>query len=176
MRFTAARVSLVIFAFATTIFSAGPASAQSAEAQKPALYTYVSEWAVPRSMWAEYQKMEASGNDSMNKLVADGTLVSFGDYTVLNHQEGHATHGSWFQANSMANLLKVLESVRTAPDATSPSLVASKHWDYIMESHEYGAHSGTFKNGYLRVGHWKYKPNPSDHDGTITKPRIVSLL
>jgi len=176
MRSKATRVFLVMFALAATAFSVSPASAQSAGAEKPPLYTYVSEWAVPRGMWAEYQKMEASGNDNLNKLVADGTLVSFGDYTILNHQEGQSTHGSWFQANSIANLLKVLEGVRTAPDATSPVLGASKHWDYIMESHDYNSHSGTFKNGYLRVGHWKYKAGASDPDGKIMKAVVVAML
>jgi hypothetical protein len=76
----------------------------------------------------------------------------------------------------MANLLKVLESVRTAPDATSPVLVASKHWDYVLESHDYGAHSGTFKNGYLRVGYWKYKANANDPDDKVMKSTVVAML
>lgn len=170
------RVVFAVCAVAASVFCVGRVSAQSAEARKPVLYTYVSEWSIPRSMWADYQKQEAGTDDSMNKLVGDGTLISFGSYTILNHQEGHATHGSWFQAGSMANLLKVLETIRTAPDATSPVLAASKHWDYIFESHDYAAQSGSFKNGYLRVGMWKYKSGASDPDGKIMKGVVVSLL
>jgi hypothetical protein len=158
------------------LFSAGPSSAQTAGTEKPPLYTYVSEWTVPRAMWADYQKMVAGENDGMNKLVAEGTLIAYGDYTILNHQEGLPTHGSWFQAGSMANLMKALEGIRSAPDATSQVLAASKHWDLILVSRNYNAHSGTFKNGYLRVGTWKYKAGASDPDGKIMKATAVALL
>jgi hypothetical protein len=170
------RFFLVVCAFAASMYQVSPASAQSTSAEKPPLYTYVSEWSVPRAMWADYQKMTAGEMDAMNKLVADGTLISFGSFTILNHQEGLPTHGSWFQASSMANLLKVLEDVRTAPASTSQPLAASKHWDYILQSHNYNARSGNFKNGYLRVGHWKYKAGASDPDGKIMKASAVALL
>jgi len=149
-------------------------SAQSQGAEKPVLYTYVSEWTVPRAMWADYLKTDAADVEIMKKAVADGTIVSFGSYAVVNHQEGHPTHGTWFSATSMANILKVLEGVRSAPGATAPPLAAAKHWDYILESHDYNAHSGTFTNGYLRVGNWRAKA--SDPDGKILKATFVTLL
>jgi len=150
--------------------------AQTAAAEKPAAYTYVSEWTVPRAMWAQYQKEEDADLDAMKKAVADGTLVSFGNFTVLNHQEGEPTHGSWFSASSMANLMKVLEARRTAPTATSPALAASKHWDYILSSRDYNSHSGTFTNGYLRVARWPAKAGGSDPDGKILKATMVAIL
>ena len=53
-------------------------------------------------------------------VVADGTIVGFGEFAVLNHQEGASdAHGSWFSATAMANLMKVLEARRNAPAATS---------------------------------------------------------
>jgi LAO/AO transport system kinase len=67
----------------------------------------------------------------------------------------------------MANILKVLEGLRSGPDATGPVFSASKHWDYILQSRDYNAHAGTFNNGYLRVGNWKYKAGASDPDGKI---------
>lgn len=176
MKRNIAKVCLALCVVAACMCAARTASAQAMNAEKPPLYTYVSEWSVPRAMWADYQKMEATEDDSMNKMVADGSILSFGSYTVLNHQEGRPTHGSWFQASSMASLLKVLENVRTAPAAASPVLAASKHWDYILESHNYSARAGTFKNGYLRVGHWKYKAGASDPDGKIMKATAVALL
>jgi len=166
----------VLCVLAIAMLLAGTAWTQSVSQEKPPLYTYVSEWTVPRAMWVDYQKMEASGNDAMNKLVADGTIVSYGSYSVLNHQEGQPTHGSWFSAHSMANLMKVLEGLRSRPDATGPILSATKHWDLILESREYNAHSGTFKNGYLRVGNWKYKAGTSDPDGKIMKATMVAML
>jgi hypothetical protein len=152
-----------------------PALAQSA-AEKPAVYTYVSEWTVPRAMWADYDKQQAAGNDAMKKSVADGSLLGYGNFAVVNHQEGAPTHGSWFSASSMANLMKVLEGLRAAPAATSPVFAASKHWDYILSSRDYNAHSGTFTNGYLRVATWTEKPDASDPGGRIVKATLGALL
>jgi hypothetical protein len=102
--------------------------------------------------------------------------VSFGDFAVVNHQEGAPTHGSWFAASSMANLMKVLEGLRAAPTATSPVFAASKHWDYILSSRDYNAHSGTFTNGYLRVATWTGSAGANDPGGKIVKSSMVALL
>jgi hypothetical protein len=176
MRIRLLRVVLVLCALMFVPVRANRVVAQSQSAEKPALYTYVSEWTVPRAMWADYLKGDAADIDIMKKAVADGSIVSFGSYTVVNHQEGQPTHGTWFSANSMANILKALENVRTAPGATAPALAAAKHWDYIMESHNYDAHPGTFANGYLRVGTWRTKADSGDPDGKILKTTMVALL
>jgi hypothetical protein len=169
-------IAFVVCAFVIAMLMAGTAWTQTASQEKAPLYTYVSEWTVPRAMWNDYQKSQAGEEEGMKKLVADGTLVSFGSFSVLNHQEGSPTHGSWFSAHSVANLMKVLEGLRTRPDATGPVLSASKHWDLILESKDYGAHSGSFKNGYLRVGSWKYKAGATDPDGKILKATMVAML
>jgi hypothetical protein len=173
-RFIGFRVLLCAFALA--LLCANGLWAQSQSAEKPVSYTYVSEWAVPRAMWADYQKIEAAGNDNMKKAVADGTLTGFGNFSVLNHQEGSPTHGSWFTASSLANILKVLEGLRAAPASVAPPLAASKHWDYILSSRTYDSHSGTFTNGYLRVGNWRPKAGSSDPDGKVMKATIGALL
>ncbi len=167
---------VLVSVLALTGLHGGSAAAQSAAAEKPVVYTYVAEWAVPRAMWAEYQKQEDGELDAMKKAVADGTIVSFGEFAVLNHQEGEPTHGSWFSATSMANLMKVLEARRSVPAATSPVLAASKHWDYIMTSTNHNGHAGTFTNGYLRVGRWPGKAGANDPDGKILKATIVAVL
>jgi hypothetical protein len=156
--------------------SSSAALAQSASAEKPPVYTYVSEWAVPRAMWADYQKQMSREDEAVKKAMADGTLIAYGSYSVLNHQEGQATHGSWFSANSLANIIKFLEQLRASPDSTSPALAASKHWDYILRSENYNYHSGNFSNGYLRVSNWSYKPGANDPDGKILKSTMVAML
>ena len=153
-----------------------PAKAQTAAAEKPAVYTYVSEWAVPRAMWADYKKEDDADLEAMKKAMADGTIVSYGSFAVLNHQEGSPTHGSWFTATSMANLMKVLESLRNAPGATAPVLAASKHWDFILRSTEHNGHAGTFTNGYLRVARWPAKAGGNDPDGKIQRATMVGIL
>jgi len=176
MRIRSIGTLLVLCALTLLPLSANRAAAQSQSPEKPVLYTYVSEWSVPRAMWADYLKNDAADNEMLKKAVADGTLISFGAFTVLNHQEGAPTHGTWFSAGSMANILKFLEGLRTTPGATSPPLAAAKHWDYIMESHDYNSQSGTFTNGYLRVGNWRAKAGSSDPDGKIMKATMVALL
>jgi hypothetical protein len=156
--------------------SADRATAQSQSSEKPAQYTYVSEWAVPRAMWGDYLKGEAADIDLMKKGVADGVITGFGTFAVLTHQEGNPTHGTWFNATSIANILKFLEILRNAPGATDAPLAASKHWDYLLESHDYAGHSGTFTNGILRVGRWAPSAGGSDPDGKILKATMVSLL
>ncbi len=176
MRIRSIGVLLLLCVLALVPLSANRAAAQSQSAEKPALYTYVSEWTVPRAMWADYLKGDAADVDIMKKAVADGSIVSFGAYTVVNHQEGLPTHGTWFSATSMTNILKALENVRTAPGATAPPLAAAKHWDYILESHNYDAHPGTFTNGYLRVGTWRTKADSGDPEGKVLKATMVALL
>lgn len=161
---------------AAILMAAGPAVAQSAAAEKPAVYTYVSEWAVPRAMWADYKKEDDADLEAMKKAFADGTIVSYGSFSVINHQEGAATHGSWFSATSMANLMKVLEGLRSAPGATAPVLAASKHWDYILSSRDHNGHSGTFTNGYLRVARWPARAGGSDPEGKIQRATMVGVL
>lgn len=161
---------------AAMLVAARPATAQNAPAEKPAVYTYVSEWAVPRAMWADYKKEDDADLDAMKKAMAEGAIVSYGSFAVINHQEGTPTHGSWFTATSMANLMKVLEGLRSAPGATAPVLAASKHWDYILTSREHNGHAGTFTNGYLRVARWPAKGGGSDPDGKIQRATIVGVL
>jgi len=169
-------ISLLVCFAASALMMAGSAKAQSAPAEKPPVYTYVSEWTVPRAMWADFKKEDDADIENMKKAMAEGTLVSFGSFAVLNHQDGQPTHGSWFSATSMANLMKVLEGLRNAPGATSPVLAASKHWDYILSSTNYNGHSGTFTNGYLRVARWPAKAGSNDPDGKILKATMVAIL
>jgi hypothetical protein len=164
---------VAVCALALLPLSGDRASAQSSGAEKPVRFTYVSEWTVPRAMWADYLKGDAADIEIMKKSVADGSIVAFGAFAVVNHQEGAPTHGTWFSANSMAAILKVLENVRTAPGATAPPLAAAKHWDYILESRDYNHKSGTFTNGYLRVGTWRTK---GDAEQKVLRTTMVPML
>lgn len=163
-------------ALAAGVLAANPAPAQTSGTEKPLRYIYSATWGVPRSMWADYQKMRATDVELLRKFVADGTLSDFGIYSVLNHQDGQATHGTWFAAASMANLMKVLEAERATPDMTAPALAASKHWDYVRRTRTYNGHSGSFQNGYLRVGTWNPRAGTADSNDAIVKATLVPML
>jgi hypothetical protein len=92
------------------------------------MYTYVSEWSVPRSMWEEFLKNETLEAEMYKEAVSNGTLTSFGSYTVLNQSEDGATHGTWFSPLSMASILKFLEELQRAPGTSAAPLLAAKHW------------------------------------------------
>jgi len=150
------------------------ASAQMA-AEKPVVYTFVMEWDVPRAMWGDYEKQMATTGETLKKSVDDGTLISYGMFSTVSHQEGAANHGTWMSSSSIANLMKVLDVLRASPTSTSPVVSASKHWDYVVSSRDYAAHSGTFTNGYLRVATWIGKEGANDPGGKIEKASMVAL-
>ena len=59
----------------------GPASAsaQDESKEKPPLYTYVSNWTLPRPQWAEMAKADAADRPLLDKAMADGTIVGYGN-------------------------------------------------------------------------------------------------
>lgn len=158
---------------AVITFSGQKAAAQATD--KPVVYTFVMEWDVPRGMWADYDKQMATTAETLKKAVDDGTLTGYGMFSTITHAEGAANHGTWITANSVANLMKVLDVLRASPASTSPVVAASKHWDYLVSSSDYAAHSGTFTNGYLRVATWMGKEGANDPDGKIEKASMVAL-
>jgi len=134
-----------------------PASAQ----QSQDYYTYVSVWAVPRAQWAAFDKQQDSDTARMKKLVADGTLVAWGNEDVRVHQEDGYTHANWMTATSRANLMKALEEAWTT--ATNASFVgATKHYDLFLHTFAHGGKSTSSATGYLRVAFYRAKPGDSD--------------
>jgi hypothetical protein len=158
------------------LLALGVAPARAQESGQPAIYTYIAEWAVPREQWRDYAKVTADERDTMDKLVADGTLIGYGDFSILLHQEGRPTHGSWFTSNSRAGLLKALETIYKLPQVTFPALAASKHWDFLNVSRNYGMKSGKSQGGYLGGGIFKVKPGSMKTFFDISKKHVVPIM
>jgi len=170
------RVLGIVCLTALALATAWPARAQGPDGGKPAAYTYIAEWAVPREQWRDYAKVTADERAMMDKLVADGTLTSYGDFSVLLHQEGQPTHGSWFSATSRAGLLKALEAIYTLPQVNFPVLGASKHWDYLVVSRMHGEKSGKFQGGYLAGGGFDVKPGQGKTFNDLMKKTIEPIV
>lgn len=155
-----------------------PASAQQKMEvkEKPPMYSYVADWNVPRGMWKDMEKGNAADNALLDKFLADGTIVAYGNDVNLVHKEDGVTHDDWWSTMSMGSLLKVLTAVR--PNGVdNPVFAASKHHDSIFVSHYYNWHSGSFKNGYTRVSYWKLKADaPDDAVGQLAKNFLVPML
>jgi hypothetical protein len=157
---------------------AAPAFAQDEPKEKPPLYSYVGNWTIPRAQWADMAKNDAADQKILDKALADGTIVGYGNDMNLVHQPDGDTHDNWWSAMSMANMLNVLDKFYTSGNATSPVLAnATKHWDNILVSRHYNWHSGSFKGAYTRVASFKLKPDaPNNAVDTLSKNLLVPLL
>jgi hypothetical protein len=167
---------VVCFCVAAAIGLVEQKAAAQVASEKLAMYTFVMEWDVPRAMWPDYQKQMATTGETLKKSVDDGTLLGYGMFDTVTHQEGAPNHGTWIQASSVASLMKVLDVLRASPASTSPVVSASKHWDFMLSSRDYATQPGTFTNGYLRVATWIGKEGANDPGGKIEKASIVALL
>lgn len=156
-----------------------PTGAQSSEVkEKPPIYSYVAHWKIPRPHWAEMQKAAAADNTILEKALADGTIIGYGHDEAMVHQPEGDTHDDWWEAKSMAGLLKVLDLFYASGSTTSdPLSSATGHSDNISVSRYYNWHPGPYKNAYTQVGTYQLKPDaPNDAVDTLSKTLVVPLL
>lgn len=177
------RSSLRFFAgvcvFALAIVCAASARAQMADAkEKPPMYTYVGNWSIPRAQWADMAKDNASNQPVLEKAVANGTLVGFGNDINLVHSSDGFTHDEWWSSMSMAGLLNVLDQFYKSGSSTSAVLgSATRHWDYIFVSRHYNWHSGSWKDAYTHGASYKLKADaPENALETLSKNLFVPFL
>jgi hypothetical protein len=150
--------------------------AQTLAPAKPHIYLYVSSWAVPRAQWGEMEKLDNLDKPVLDKEIADSTIVGYGAFTNLIHQEGEPTHGTWFTATSEGNLLKALEAFYAHPGSTdSPVEGASKHWDQILTGDIYNSKPGA-SGGYLTWSRWEVKAGQMHAYSELTKKLLVPVL
>jgi hypothetical protein len=115
----------------------------------PIVYTYVSQFQVPRAHWAAYaEDTEKTFVPIVEKLSADGTLVGWSTFEHVVHTPEGYTHGSAWSSNTISGLMKVLDEIRKG--APRPAqIAATKHEDLLMQSTMYHVGSGT--PAYARV-------------------------
>jgi hypothetical protein len=156
-----------------------PARAQMPEVkEKPRMYSYVSNWSIPRAQWAEMEKANAADQKILDKAMANGAIVAYGDDVNLIHQPDGDTHDGWWSAMSMAGLLNVLDQFYKSGTTTSPVMAsATKHWDNIFVSRYYNWHSGSWKDAYTHGSSYKLKPDaPDEAVDTLSKNLIVPMM
>lgn len=149
-------------------------------AQDQTYFTYVSQWAAPRAEWANFEKQEKEDDATMQKLVADGTIIAWGDATVRVHEESGYSHVNWFTATSRSNLLKALE-VLSGSASSSPALVATtKHSDLLLRTLAHGGKAASGATGYLRVAFYQAKPGAGDaleaHFKSVLIPKLDQAI
>lgn len=141
--------------------SAVPIALSQMPDQLQPVYTYVSQFQVPRGSWAEYSSnTDKSFVPIAEKLVADGTLLSYSTFETIVHTPEGYTHGSAWSSTSIAGLMKALDEVRKAGPQPG-QLASTKHEDNLMVSTMHTAGGGG-NPAYLRVVCSQAKPDRSD--------------
>ncbi len=157
--------------------AAAPARAQEVK-EKPPMYSYVSNWQIPRAQWGEMDKSYTDDQKILDAAVAKGALVGFGRDVNLLHQPDGETHDDWWSGMSLAAVVNVLDQFYKSGTATSPVLTsATKHWDGIYVSRYYNWHPGTYKDVYTSVSSYKLKADAPDNAvDTLSKSVIAPLF
>jgi hypothetical protein len=115
----------------------------------PTVYTYVSQFQVPRANWAAYSEdTEKSFVPVAEKMLADGTIQSWSTFETIVHTPDGYTHGAAWSSNTISGLMKVLDEIRKSGPRPG-QIAATKHEDLLMQSTMYHAGSGT--PAYARV-------------------------
>src|SRR6266849_8040884 len=76
----------------------------------PTVYTYVSQFQVPRANWASYSEdTEKTVVPIVEKMTADGTILSWSTFEQVIHTPDGYTHGAAWSSTSISGLMKVLD-------------------------------------------------------------------
>lgn len=172
------RVFAVLCALAMVALCTAPASAQSEVKEKPPMYSYVGNWSIPRAQWAEMDKSYAADLPILDKAVAAGTLIGYGDDHTIVHQADGETHDDWWSSMSMAGLMTVLDQFYKSGNSTTGVLAnATKHSDNIYVSRYYNWKPGSWKGLYGHGGMYHLKADaPNDAVDALSKNLFVPFF
>jgi hypothetical protein len=146
--------------------------------EKPRMYTYVANWAIPRARWVDMEKAAAADQKILDHALSSGTLVGYGNDTTLVHQAEGSTHDDWWSAMSMAGLFNVLDEIYKSGSPVSAILAsATKHWDSVYVSRFYNWRAGSWKGAYTHGASYKLKADaPDDAVETLSKTFVVPMF
>jgi len=166
------RVSFLLVALAMLLL--GPLAARAQ--QQPLPFTYVSTWTIPRAQWDDYVAFDKkNAQPILDKLMAEGTITSWGFYATNVHDEGGVTHGDWFQASSIADIEKALDALTKV--ARNPILSTSgKHRDYLLRSQFRNGKPARGTDGYLWGNYTQLKPGKAEEWRALFNTSIKPLL
>jgi hypothetical protein len=158
---------LVVVVFAVMIV---PAAVSQMESAQP-VYTFVSQFQVPRANWPAYaEETQKSIVPILEKLTADGTISSWSTFEHLVHTPEGYTHGAAWSSGTISGLTKVLDEVRKAGPRPG-QIAATKHEDLLMQTRMYQAGSGT--EAYFRVICSNTKPDKPELYTAMMKKLLI---
>lgn len=156
-----------------------PVSAQTAEVkEKPRMYTYEAFWSIPRPKWAEMEKPNPTDQKVLDKALASGGIVAYGNDSAALHDAEGPTHDNWWSSMSMAGALNVLDDLeKSGGSATAVLSSATKHYDNMWVSKYYNWHPGSWKGAYTYSAIYTLKENAPDNAiDTLAASLIVPLM
>lgn len=139
------------------LLAASAAPFAQAQAKQGLLYGYTSDWTFPIAQWDAFSKAVEASRPIKERLIADGTLLSWGaDVSIVNTPDGF-THSEWVQARSLENLMKAINALSITTIAP-PYTVATKHADalYVTLLNNNGG-TASASSGFLAVSLWSVK-------------------
>jgi len=132
------------------------------------VYTFVSQFQVPRANWAAYSEdAEKTLVPILEKLTTDGTIGGWSTFEHVVHTPEGYTHGAAWSSTSIAGLMKVLDEIRKAGPRPG-QIAATKHEDLLMQTSMY--HAGSGAPAYVRVVCSNAKADkPGEYTATLKK-------
>jgi hypothetical protein len=144
--------------------------------QEQAVYTFVSQWQVPRANWAQFaEDTEKALNPILQRRLDDGTIIAWGNFETIVHSAEGDTHIVTWQATSLAGITRVFdELVKAGP--RPGQITAVKHEDLLLRS--VLRHSTPVANGsgYARVVGALAQPGKEDDYVALLKKHIIPVL
>ncbi|MFQ5817643.1 MAG: hypothetical protein ACE5H2_06780 [Terriglobia bacterium] len=121
-------------------------------AQQPEapIFTYVVERNVPGSLSGEVTAFgEQQARPVLERQLAEGTIVSWGEFASVVHVENGTTHGTWWAATGIAAIERVRAGLLKLPPGTEA--VGITHHDHLFRSLIHRAQPVGPTSGYLWV-------------------------
>lgn len=162
------RKSIGLLAVVLAAVIAVPIALPQMEQAQP-IYTYVSQFQVPRANWAQYaEDTDKTFVPIAEKFMADGTIIGWSTFENLIHTPDGYTNGTVWSSNSLAGIMRVLDELRKGGPRPG-QLASTRHEDLLMQSTMHHAVSGHWTTGYLRVVCQMAKGNPEDYPAALMK-------
>lgn len=179
MKVKMGRVLALACTLVMAVVCASPVVAQTSDWKpKPPMYSYIGNWNIPRAQWGEMEKNNAADQSILDKAIAGGTLIAYGNDVTLVHTADGYTHDDWWSSMSMAGLMNVLDQFYKSGNSTAVVLGSStRHSDAIFVSRCYNWKPGSYKGVYTHGAAYKLKADAaSDSVETISRELVAPLM
>lgn len=172
------RALMVIGLAASLAISPMGAVAKTAPAEKPVMYSYQSILTMPRGQWAGMDEAYGAKRAILDRAIAEGRLIAYGNDSNLFHTADGWTHVDWWEGTSLTAVFKVLDEMKKAGAVDTPVLAtALKQVDGAYVSRYYNWRPGSYEGLFTHVGIYKLKADaPANAIETLSKQAIMPLL